>query len=911
MTKVQKIFPVTDKRIIESAVFAIVTIAVLIGTLALTPILAQAQSSTPAQGAAGSEFSDVGSVHPYGITIDSMKAKGFVSGNPDGTFAPDKSINRAELVTMVIASITKTPTGSNCFTDVHNEWFAPRVCEAKKRGLVAGYADGSFRPFNNVNFVEAAQIIAKAQKVAMGPAMGGDGWFQPAVTALADIKAIPTTVDTVDEKLSRAETAELILRVVEPNSTRASKTLANLTDTLPTLNSCTELSDKITMVRYKNYRENQIQARMYKSMNVGAVMEDESVAEESAPPAAAPQATTAIASDSAAAGGAAADFSTTNVQVAGVDEADVIKNDGEFIYMVSGSTVRIVKAYQPTDLAQVAKLTLSDKNFSPTEIYNYGKKLVVIGSTHSNYPDDGQPVPMMEKRMMIYPPMYGVSRSKVFVIDMSDKANLREERSVEFDGYQVSSRRINNYVYLVVNKSPDYRIMYSEAGTPASAADATSLIPTYKDSRIGKDMPVVPCASIHFMPDYQEMNMMTIAAINLDNSAAPVRKEVVMGSGDTVYASTNNLYVAATRYNYPTAVLFDTFAPATESQEKTQIVQFKLNNGDIAVGTKGEVPGHLLNQFSMDEDGSDFRIATTVGAVWGGFRGEETQKSYNNVYVLNSSSLSERRGQIEHLAAGETIYSVRFLGERAYMVTFKKIDPFFVIDLADGANPKVLGELKIPGYSDYLHPIDENHVLGFGKDAVDPQEIEDGMVSWWSNRLDFAWYQGMKVAVFDVTDVKNPKLQSNLVIGDRGTDSELLHNHKALFFDKARGLIAFPVTVHEVKNKAEGSYTGSEYGKPTFQGAYVLKLDSSNNLSVAGKISHLPAGTWDVPENSNSWWYPDQKQELLIQRILSMGNYLYTVSLGRIRASNIADLSEVKSIDLEVDKQQGGWGWAE
>lgn len=918
-----------DKRILE---FIVLT---LISCVSLLPIMASAQGaairlqakdpsmaasktfSSQSQALAIIAFSDVDVSHPLNKTITEARSRGFVSGNLDGTFAPDRSINRAELVTMVIASLIKNPQGANCFTDVHDEWFASRVCEAKRRGLVSGYPDGTFQPFNNINFAEAAQIITKAHGVLIPLENQSESWFASAVQSLTNLKAIPSTIDRVDEKISRAETAELIFRVVSPDASRSTKSLANLTAPLPTISSCIELSDKVTMLRYKNSIANKNTRTMILEFDAAARLQvnDESESADAAagstaqPDAAPPMAKSeagALSNNESGGSGGAADYSTTNVQVAGVDEADVIKNDGEFIYMVSGKTVRIVKAYQPSEMSQVSKLELSDKNFTPTEIYAYGNKLVVLGTTNYTTAEQSTENGAVNSRakMMIYPPYYR-SRAKVFVIDMSNKANLREERSVEFDGQTLSSRRINDHIYLVVNKTPEYQIMYSPTSEIISPEEIQNLIPMYKDSRLAKDMPVAGCASVHFVPDFEQINFMTIASINVVNPAAPIRKEVVMGGGENIYASTNNLYVASTRYEYPAVGLFDTIV-GVAAEEKTRITQLQLKGGDIVVGTVGEVPGRLLNQFSMDEDSDSFRVATTIGQRWSG-RGPTT-RSTNNIYILNRSNLAEQLGALKNLAPGETIYSVRFLGDRAYMVTFKKIDPFFVLDLSDDRNPRVLGELKIPGYSDYLHPIDDTHILGFGKDAIDPSELERSRIGWWNDTMDFAWYQGMKVAVFDVTDVKNPKLQHNLIIGDRGTESELLHNHKALFYDKTRGLIAFPVTVHQIKDKSQGndSTGGAAYGDPVFQGAYVLKLDLGKSFEVVGRITHVPASAW---ESSN--YLPYDQSQLFIQRILSIGNYLYTVSLGRIRASDITNFEEIKSLDLDYDNNQGGWGWIE
>ena len=201
------------------------------------------------------------------------------------------------------------------------------------------------------------------------------------------------------------------------------------------------------------------------------------------------------------------------------------------------------------------------------------------------------------------------------------------------------------------------------------------------------------------------------------NLGRPEQKASVscyLGSGQNVYASPENLYVALTSYRYrimPVEAKTLSLSPA--STTSTSIYRFKLEDGSLTYTGKGEVPGSILNQFSMDEYNNYFRIATTQGESW---RTDE-YTSRNNLYILDSDL--KIAGKIEDIAPGERIYSVRFTGNRAYMVTFKNVDPFFVLDLSDPHQPEILGALKIPGYSDYLHPYDENHVIGFGKDTVE------------------------------------------------------------------------------------------------------------------------------------------------------------------------------------------------
>jgi len=329
--------------------------------------------------------------------------------------------------------------------------------------------------------------------------------------------------------------------------------------------------------------------------------------------------------------------------------------------------------------------------------------------------------------------------------------------------------------------------------------------------------------------------------------------------------------VAVTQYGFDNKTRID--------NRSTLVYNFALNQGSVDYNGKGKVPGSLLNQFSMDEHNGYFRMATTVGDIW---RTDE-QTSKNNIYILDDAL--NVVGQVEDIAPGETIYSVRFMGDRGYMVTFKTVDPLFVIDLKDPEKPSILGALKIPGYSDYLHPYDENHIIGFGKDAVEVDNM--------------AYYLGMKMAIFDVTDVNNPKEKFVEMIGDRGTESELLRNHKALLFSRDKNLLAFPVTVMEVTQSKDTSYKEvPPYGEFAFQGAYVYHIDTETGFKLKGKVTHLSN---DDYLKAGRYWYDSNKN---IARILYIGDTLYTLSnklwkahgLDKIDHKNTLEIPEVAPI---------------
>jgi len=559
------------------------------------------------------------------------------------------------------------------------------------------------------------------------------------------------------------------------------------------------------------------------------------------------------------------DYSGTNTQVEGVDEADLVKTDGEYIYKVNADRLLIIKAY-PADKMQVVSTISFAQNFKPVEIFLYKDKLVLIGSTtvplYKPYAREN----LSSKVKLLYP-IYKFSTTTAVVYDINDKDNPRQIRELELEGRYLSARRVDETLYLVTSRSIDYYAVQNGNGD----------FPAYRDSVQGSDFIELPLNTVRYFPGCITSDYLSLAALDLSKDDARAQVESYLGGGENIYASEQNLYVAGTinRLNHLESRQGNYYT------NETQIYRFTLGKGKFNYSGSGSVPGKILNQFSMDEHDRYFRIATTTGSLWG----EGAQVSKNNLYVLDKEL--KIVGSLEGIAPGEKIYSTRFLGDRAFMVTFREVDPFFVLDLHDPQNPSVLGKLKIPGYSDYLHPYDENHIIGFGKDTAEVKSGDDSQ----------AFYQGLKVALFDVTDVSNPVEMCKVIIGDRGTDSELLNNHKALLFSKSKNLLAFPVTVMEKQPLAEGD-TGSvtEYGTFTFQGAYIYQIDLQYGLQLRGKITHLSPKDYEL---AGDYWYDSDKN---VQRILYLGDTLYTISEAMLKAHHLGTLKEIGSLELTPTK---------
>ena len=529
------------------------------------------------------------------------------------------------------------------------------------------------------------------------------------------------------------------------------------------------------------------------------------------------------------------EYSKTNVQVEGVDEADIVKTDGKYIYVASGGNVTIVKAYPPEEAEILSKIEL---NGTVTGIYVNKDRLIVFGG---NFP--------FFRAFYAYEPFHEQTSVKVY--DISDRRTPTLKRNISLSGWYFNSRMIDDYVYVVVN-SP--AIKTNEEG------EIEVLLPKISVNNREK---TVPASKIYYseVSDYY-YTYTVIMAINVQNDQEePTYETILMGITSSMYVSLNNIYLVVPKWS-------------ETGTEVTIIHRIHIEGSKIKYEATGQVPGRVLNQFSMDEYRGYFRIATTTGHVARNM-GEAT--SANHIYILDMNMSIV--GKIENIALGEKIYSARFMGNRCYLVTFKKVDPFFVIDLEDPTNPKILGKLKISGYSDYLHPYDENHIIGIGKETV---EAEEG---------DFAWYQGVKISLFDVSDVKNPKEISKYVIGDRGTETPVLYDHKALLFDKNRNLLVIPVLVAEIDEEEypEGvpPYVHGEY---TWQGVYVFNISLEEGIVLRGKITHLENETI----STIYYWY----SPYMVKRALYIGNILYTISDKKIKMNSLDTLEEINEIKL-------------
>lgn len=604
------------------------------------------------------------------------------------------------------------------------------------------------------------------------------------------------------------------------------------------------------------------------------------------------------------------DFSETNNQVKGVDEGDIIKTDGNYIYTVTDKTVYIVKAY-PGEDAEVISTIKSDNR--PTGLFIDGDKLAIFGNIEDNDVLDDAGIRI--RNGMTYIDLY----------DVSDRENPELEKTYRFEGRFFNSRMIGDEMYILTSLYPEYRI--------------TNPLPILFE---GDHLVSVQPRDIHYFDiHYQNPSFVGIHAINIQSNDRDSSKMIAVEGQPDMYMSEDNVFITygewINEWEIRQEVMQEKLDPDMPSHYKTLIKKIKnadsdilskseksqkisnlyneyfyglsndeqtrlnnkieieyverintlkyleytiinkvsIDNGDIKIEANGRVPGTILNQFSMDEYDNVFRIATTVQQRWlpkiADIEGtavddvakmimpKERTESINNIYTLDEDL--DIIGELEGLAEGERIFSTRFIGDKLYMVTFRQVDPFFVIDLSNPKKPKSLGELKIPGFSRYLHPYDENTIIGIGRDASATGRQE-----------------GLKISLFDVSDVKNPKEIAKYVSDQKYSQSTAEYEHKAFLFDKEKELLVIPGYNYNYQNQDEN-----------YNGALVFKIQK-DDIELRGLIDHSKY----LDGNSYNYRY-----SAAVERSLYIEDLLYTKSPYAIRINDLDTLSSVKTIKLQ------------
>lgn len=549
------------------------------------------------------------------------------------------------------------------------------------------------------------------------------------------------------------------------------------------------------------------------------------------------------------------DYSTTNIQVENVDEADIVKTDGDYIYSISEDNVIITDAKDPKQPKVVATIQSEDDDI-PEDIILYKDKLVVI-STKGN----------QTQRYYYNNRMNTIV--KIYNITSREKPMLT--KSYEMYEPYYTSRCIDNVLYVI------------SSGNLRKEDD--KIVVGYNEDNMEKEMSI---DKIKYLKDVKTTKQTLISTVDLNNETADIKLDSYLMNISNAYVSENAIYLLNQKYNndskIPIKLLFgfkgvfgleDYYEMDSESGYYTEIYKFDIKE-NVEYKAKTKVKGKTINQYSLDEKDNHLRIALY-------------DNDGSRVAIFDEDL--KQIGISDNVAKGEKMYSSRFIGDKVYFVTYKTMDPLFVMDLSNETKPKVLGKLKIPGYSTYLHPYDENHIIGIG---METKEIinrnSNGKVISTTAKV-----VGMKMALFDVSNVNSPVQISSVVIGDSRTTSAILTNPKALLFSKEKSLIAIPVNNYSQDFEVTSSnnyetminnYT--KYGKPyNAEGYFVYNINVQDGFKLKGVITH---------EKTNATYYYSNSKLL---RGLYIDNNLYTVSETMIKVNELDSLKAVGELKLK------------
>ena len=554
------------------------------------------------------------------------------------------------------------------------------------------------------------------------------------------------------------------------------------------------------------------------------------------------------------------DYSTTNIQVENVDEADIVKTDGDYIYSISEDKVVITDVKDPKQ-PKVVSTIKSENEDIPEDIILYKDKLVVILTK------EGESEGYYYSRTM---------NTVVKIYNITSKDNPILTKSYEMYEPYYTSRCIDNVLYVI------------SSGNLREEDD--EIVIAYNEDNMEKEMSV---DKIKYLKDVKTTKQTLISTVDLNNETADIKLESYLMNISNAYVSENAIYLLNQKYKYnydeqiPISALFglkgifgipDYYENLDSTNGYyTEIYKFDIDkDGIVKYNAKTKVKGKTINQYSLDEKDNHLRIALY-------------DNDGSRVAIFGEDL--KQIGISDDVAKGEKMYSSRFIGDKVYFVTYKTIDPLFVMDLSNETKPKVLGKLKIPGYSTYLHPYDENHIIGIG---METKEIinrnSNGKVISTTAKV-----VGMKMALFDVSNVNAPIQISSVVIGDSRTTSAILTNPKALLFSKEKSLIAIPANNYSQEFEVTSSnnyetminnYT--KYSKPyNAEGYFVYNINVQDGFKLKGVITH--------EKTKATYYYSNSK----LLRGLYIDNNLYTVSETMIKVNELESLKSVSELKLK------------
>ncbi|RJV00162.1 MAG: hypothetical protein DWC10_00500 [Candidatus Poseidoniales archaeon] len=614
------------------------------------------------------------------------------------------------------------------------------------------------------------------------------------------------------------------------------------------------------------------------------------------------------------------DFSGTNNQEAGVDEADFVKTDGYHIYYLQGRHLHIFGVPEFGALEATYNTTLSG---TPVAMMLDGDQLVVISTLNPWSIQSNHPVIDAMGWEESYGSWRTSSLTKFTVFDITNRSAPDVERELFIEGSYITAREVNGTVRTVTHAWMDvpgvqswldlpsgywnldyddplrleirekvaYETMLrnSEALEDLSLADLIPQVYEYSNGEVSVHaMSDNACRDFVAPEDGMERGISSIFSLDLTSAEFDYEVDHVVGSYPQVYASTDVLVLAEN--SFPGWWFWNNDG----MDEMTNLHTFDISAPDATLYTgSGRIAGTVLNQFSLSEHEGVLRVATTVGQ-WARWWMEDPEPMSSQLVTLVRSvdvdtekQVLVEAGRVEGIAPGERIWSARFDGDRAYIVTFEQIDPLWVIDVADETNPTILGELKVPGVSTYIHPLSRDHLLTIGLAPAN----EDGTGLDWS---------GTQISLFDIVDPTDPQqadvLRLSPVARDQAnmwswSSSEATYESKAFQYWSPKSMLAVPLSTYRYAEAYEN-------GRYTWSYQHISKLmlvevnETDGNLSMYGEVNH--SSFYDGGEENRYWGWGEQN----IRRSIFMGDFVYAISPAGITATNLTTMEESSRLSI-------------
>ncbi|MCK9272177.1 beta-propeller domain-containing protein [Candidatus Gracilibacteria bacterium] len=581
------------------------------------------------------------------------------------------------------------------------------------------------------------------------------------------------------------------------------------------------------------------------------------------------------------------DYSSTNIQVAGVDESEIIKTDGKYIYFYNNKNHKVyILSKNEDEKYDIIKTINVPGSYSNPELFIGQNKLIITATKYSNANYN-------------YYWFNRATKSIVVAYDTTDINNLKIDKFYQTDGDIMKSRKIGDYVYII--SKTDFNFPYHNFYGPMiknvqtlndtklnADMEAKRLLPRKSELRPtdiareqnvsvrGKKIPYnltsdydSKCVDIEYLiPDRETMkkynftpSYVTVSAINIANPKEEIKTKLLFGDVSEIHMSTDSLYITSslyTNYNFSCPVIQCFRAPCPtlpcampfySSGENTLIHKYSINKNIISYKATTIVAGTPLNQYSMDESSGYFRIVTSVNYP----------ERYTSLFILDKDL--KVTGSLSNIAKGETFQSSRFIQDKLYLVTFQQIDQLFVINVVDPTKPEILGELKIPGYSTYLHPYNSDYLIGLGYDTKTNQ---------WGGTQN----NGVKVDLYNISDFANPKQTYTLTLGGAGSSSEALSNPRLFTWQSSKKLLFLPATLYINASDYSTSYRNID----VFQGSLAINIDKDIGIKEKARVTHIDPTGLEQERTKECATYANVDTTPECEKIIGGGEYCPPVS---------------------------------